>query len=144
MFISVVMELAARCGTRILPIDSERSAIFQAMQAGRPGYLPDVPGLAATSPDRPASLPRDGWQPPLLLLTTGTVDHATTSDESTPEATEMELNDLYPDRTFRFCFGSCGRPPFGTAASTRRFSTTRVARWPTWSKRRSRRSSRPR
>jgi hypothetical protein len=34
------------------------------MQAGRPGYLPDAPGLVGASPDRPASLPRDPWQPP--------------------------------------------------------------------------------
>src|SRR5262249_40037159 len=49
-----------------------------------------------------ATLPEDSR--PLLLLTTGTVDHASASDESASEATEMELNDLYPDRTFRFCF----------------------------------------
>src|SRR5262249_2320294 len=31
--------------------------------AGRPGYLPDVPGLGGTSPDRPPAIPRDPWQP---------------------------------------------------------------------------------
>ncbi len=32
---SLVMELAKRRGTRILPVDSEHSAVFQALQAGR-------------------------------------------------------------------------------------------------------------
>src|SRR5262249_32247300 len=33
---SLVMELAASRGARVLPVDSEHSAIFQALQAGQP------------------------------------------------------------------------------------------------------------
>jgi hypothetical protein len=33
------------------------------LAAGRPGYLPDVPGLALSTPTRPAAVPHDPWQP---------------------------------------------------------------------------------
>jgi 1-deoxy-D-xylulose-5-phosphate reductoisomerase len=38
----LVMDLARRSGGRVLPVDSEHSAIFQAMQAGRPGEVARV------------------------------------------------------------------------------------------------------
>ena len=34
-----VMELARRTGAKILPVDSEHSAIYQAMHCGRPGEM---------------------------------------------------------------------------------------------------------
>jgi hypothetical protein len=41
---------------------------------------------------------------PLLLFTTATVDRAAASDGDDAEAPDVEVNDIYPDRTFRFCF----------------------------------------
>ena len=41
---------------------------------------------------------------PLLLLTTATADHDPTADVGYAETTKGEVNDIYPDRTFRFCF----------------------------------------
>lgn len=53
----LVMELAARTGARILPVDSEHSAIFQAMQAGKAQELKRVVLTASGGPfrDLPAS-----------------------------------------------------------------------------------------
>ncbi len=48
----LVMELAKRGGVRILPVDSEHSAIFQAMQAGRPGEVERVVLTASGGPFR--------------------------------------------------------------------------------------------
>src|SRR5207253_5118439 len=38
----LVMELARRRGAAVLPVDSEHSAIFQAMASGRPGEVARV------------------------------------------------------------------------------------------------------
>src|SRR5207253_9947022 len=38
----LVMELAARHGAPVLPVDSEHSAVFQAMASGRPGEVARV------------------------------------------------------------------------------------------------------
>ena len=46
---------------------------------------------------------------PLLLLTTGTADRVTDPDapaDAPPNAKEMGLTSVYPDRTFRFCFSN--------------------------------------
>jgi 1-deoxy-D-xylulose-5-phosphate reductoisomerase len=48
----LVMELAARRGVRILPVDSEHSAIFQAMQCGRPQEVERVVLTASGGPFR--------------------------------------------------------------------------------------------
>jgi 1-deoxy-D-xylulose-5-phosphate reductoisomerase len=48
----LVMELAARRGVRLLPIDSEHSAIFQAMQCGRPNEVERVVLTASGGPFR--------------------------------------------------------------------------------------------
>jgi 1-deoxy-D-xylulose-5-phosphate reductoisomerase len=47
-----VMELAARRGARILPVDSEHSAIFQAMQSGKPAEVSRVVLTASGGPFR--------------------------------------------------------------------------------------------
>jgi 1-deoxy-D-xylulose-5-phosphate reductoisomerase len=48
----LVMELAARRGTKLLPIDSEHSAIFQALQCGRPAEVERVVLTASGGPFR--------------------------------------------------------------------------------------------
>lgn len=48
----LVMELAARRGTRIVPVDSEHSAVFQALQAGRRDELRRVVLTASGGPFR--------------------------------------------------------------------------------------------
>src|SRR5262249_7857039 len=48
----LVMELAARRGARVLPVDSEHSAIFQAMAAGQPGEVERVVLTASGGPFR--------------------------------------------------------------------------------------------
>jgi 1-deoxy-D-xylulose-5-phosphate reductoisomerase len=48
----LVMELAARRGARVLPVDSEHSAIFQAMQGGRPSEVTRVVLTASGGPFR--------------------------------------------------------------------------------------------
>ncbi|MBI3410398.1 MAG: 1-deoxy-D-xylulose-5-phosphate reductoisomerase [Planctomycetes bacterium] len=49
---SLVMELAASRGARVLPVDSEHSAIFQALQAGQPGEVQRVVLTASGGPFR--------------------------------------------------------------------------------------------
>lgn len=46
----LVMELARRSGAVLLPVDSEHSAIFQAMQAGRPGEVRRIVLTASGGP----------------------------------------------------------------------------------------------
>jgi len=48
----LVMDLAARRGARVLPVDSEHSAIFQAMASGRPGEVERVVLTASGGPFR--------------------------------------------------------------------------------------------
>jgi 1-deoxy-D-xylulose-5-phosphate reductoisomerase len=48
----LVMELAARTGTRLLPVDSEHSAIFQAMQSGQRGEVERIVLTASGGPFR--------------------------------------------------------------------------------------------
>src|SRR5207253_1746021 len=48
----LVMELAARSGGRVLPVDSEHSAIFQAMQGGRRSEVKRVVLTASGGPFR--------------------------------------------------------------------------------------------
>jgi 1-deoxy-D-xylulose-5-phosphate reductoisomerase len=48
----LVMELAARRGGRVLPVDSEHSAVFQAMQCGRPNEVARVILTASGGPFR--------------------------------------------------------------------------------------------
>jgi 1-deoxy-D-xylulose-5-phosphate reductoisomerase len=48
----LVMDLAARRGARVLPVDSEHSAIFQAMQGGRPSEVVRVVLTASGGPFR--------------------------------------------------------------------------------------------
>ena len=48
----LVMELARRTGARILPVDSEHSAVFQAMQAGRPREVRRIQLTASGGPFR--------------------------------------------------------------------------------------------
>jgi 1-deoxy-D-xylulose-5-phosphate reductoisomerase len=48
----LVMDLAARTGARVLPVDSEHSAIFQAMQGGRPAEVERVVLTASGGPFR--------------------------------------------------------------------------------------------
>jgi 1-deoxy-D-xylulose-5-phosphate reductoisomerase len=53
---SLVMELAKRNGVRILPVDSEHSAVFQAMQSGRREEVHRVVLTASGGPFRTRSL----------------------------------------------------------------------------------------
>src|SRR5262249_263745 len=48
----LVMELAGRRGARILPVDSEHSAVFQALQGGRPGEVERIVLTASGGPFR--------------------------------------------------------------------------------------------
>jgi 1-deoxy-D-xylulose-5-phosphate reductoisomerase len=48
----LVMELAARKNARVLPVDSEHSAIYQAMQSGRPGEVDRIVLTASGGPFR--------------------------------------------------------------------------------------------
>jgi 1-deoxy-D-xylulose-5-phosphate reductoisomerase len=48
----LVVDLAARRGARVLPVDSEHSAIFQALQGGRPGEVARVVLTASGGPFR--------------------------------------------------------------------------------------------
>ena len=48
----LVMDLAARRGARVLPVDSEHSAIYQALQCGRPGEVSRVVLTASGGPFR--------------------------------------------------------------------------------------------
>jgi 1-deoxy-D-xylulose-5-phosphate reductoisomerase len=47
-----IMDLAGRRGARVLPVDSEHSAIFQAIQAGQPGEVERVVLTASGGPFR--------------------------------------------------------------------------------------------
>jgi len=47
---SLVMELARRTGARIIPVDSEHSAIWQALQAGRPSEVRRIVLTASGGP----------------------------------------------------------------------------------------------
>ncbi len=53
--------------------------------------------------DQMSTLPPERW--PLMLLTSGTADRWTPSPNDRP-ATAVDLLDLYPERTFRFCFSN--------------------------------------
>jgi 1-deoxy-D-xylulose-5-phosphate reductoisomerase len=53
----LVMQLAARTGAELLPVDSEHSAVFQAMQAGRRGEVRRVVLTASGGPFRGRSAP---------------------------------------------------------------------------------------
>lgn len=48
----LVMELAARTGARLLPVDSEHSAVFQALQCGKPAEVERVVLTASGGPFR--------------------------------------------------------------------------------------------
>ena len=48
----LVMDVAAKCGSRVLPVDSEHSAIFQAMQAGKRQEVERVVLTASGGPFR--------------------------------------------------------------------------------------------
>jgi len=48
----LVMELAAKRGGRVLPVDSEHSAVFQAMQCGRPNEVERIVLTASGGPFR--------------------------------------------------------------------------------------------
>lgn len=48
----LVMELASRRGARLLPVDSEHSAIFQAMASGQPGEVERIVLTASGGPFR--------------------------------------------------------------------------------------------
>jgi 1-deoxy-D-xylulose-5-phosphate reductoisomerase len=48
----LVMELAQRRGARLLPVDSEHSAVFQALQAGRPAEVERIVLTASGGPFR--------------------------------------------------------------------------------------------
>ena len=48
----LVMDMAARTGARLLPVDSEHSAVFQALQAGRPNEVRRVVLTASGGPFR--------------------------------------------------------------------------------------------
>jgi len=52
---SLLMPLARRTGAEIIPVDSEHSAIFQAMQAGKPGEVHRVYLTASGGPFRTLS-----------------------------------------------------------------------------------------
>jgi 1-deoxy-D-xylulose-5-phosphate reductoisomerase len=52
----LVMELATRRGVQLLPVDSEHSAIFQAMQGGRPSEVERVVLTASGGPFRGRSV----------------------------------------------------------------------------------------
>lgn len=52
----LLTETARRCGATILPIDSEHSAVFQAMQAGAPGEVDKVILTASGGPFRTAAM----------------------------------------------------------------------------------------
>jgi 1-deoxy-D-xylulose-5-phosphate reductoisomerase len=49
---SAVMELAARTGARVLPVDSEHSAIFQALASGKPSEVARIVLTASGGPFR--------------------------------------------------------------------------------------------
>ena len=51
----LVVQLAADCGATILPVDSEHSAIFQALQAGQQGEVHRIVLTASGGPFRDAS-----------------------------------------------------------------------------------------
>ena len=55
---SLVMKLAQQSGSTILPVDSEHSAIFQAMQAGKPDEVSRVVLTASGGPFRDFFRPR--------------------------------------------------------------------------------------
>ncbi len=56
---SLVMELARRTGATVVPVDSEHSAVFQAMQSGRPQEVRRIVLTASGGPFR-------GWTPQQL------------------------------------------------------------------------------
>src|SRR4029077_10610174 len=49
---ALVMDLASRTGARVLPVDSEHSAIFQAMSAGKPSEVERIVLTASGGPFR--------------------------------------------------------------------------------------------
>jgi len=103
---SIIRAEAERCGTEILPIDSEHSALFQAMQAGRRDEVVRVYLTASGGPFRrwtaeqmatatvEQALAHPTWQMGQKI----TVDSATMMNKALEIVEACSLFDLQPDQ----------------------------------------------
>jgi len=102
----LVMELAARRGAHVLPVDSEHSAIFQAMHGGRRGEVERVVLTASGGPFRgrkPADLadvtPDDALRHPTWRMGPKiTIDSATLMNKALEVIEARWLFDLSPEQ----------------------------------------------
>ena len=102
----LVMDLARRRGARLLPVDSEHSAIFQAMQAGRPAEVERVVLTASGGPFRGQTAPqlaevsaRDALRHPTWRMGPKiTVDSATLMNKALEVIEARWLFGLSPDQ----------------------------------------------
>jgi 1-deoxy-D-xylulose-5-phosphate reductoisomerase len=102
----LVMELAARSGVRLLPVDSEHSAIFQAMQGGRPGEVERVVLTGSGGPFRgrsraelaQVSVAQALHHPTWRMGPKITIDSATLMNKALEVIEARWLFDLSPER----------------------------------------------
>jgi 1-deoxy-D-xylulose-5-phosphate reductoisomerase len=102
----LVMRLAAERGALILPVDSEHSAIFQALQAGRPGEVKRVVLTASGGPFRRHTraqlanvTPQDALRHPTWTMGRKiTVDSATMMNKALEIIEARWLFNLRPDQ----------------------------------------------
>jgi len=102
----LVMNLARRCNATVLPVDSEHSAVFQAIQSGRPAEVARVVLTASGGPFRgwsPAAL--EGVTPEMALAHPTwnmgrkiTIDSATMMNKALEIIEARWLFDLRPDQ----------------------------------------------
>src|SRR5262249_3968295 len=102
----LVTELARRRGARILPVDSEHSAVFQAMQGGRPAEVERVVLTASGGPFRGRSraelhdvTPEQALQHPTWRMGPKiTIDSATLMNKALEVIEARWLFDLPPEK----------------------------------------------
>jgi len=102
----IVMDLVARCGGTLLPVDSEQSAVLQAMRSGRAEEVARVIITASGGPFRGASkevlrdvTPQQALQHPTWRMGSKiTIDSATMMNKALEIIETHWLFDLEPDR----------------------------------------------
>lgn len=103
---SLIMPLAARTGAEIIPVDSEHSAVFQALHAGRKADLLRIhltssggPFRTWTTAEMDAATPEDALNHPIWKMGPKiSIDSATMMNKALEIVEARWLFDLTPDR----------------------------------------------